>query len=456
MASLEDYPSPHSSRAAMASRSDENVQLNHVAPAAPEGASTKRQRLQYAAAAPSAIGRVLDVEMLLGGLLKLLDLASLASFLEVLALDESWQGILTNEELWGKMLSTHFAGKLPAAEEFNDDQVDEEEEEDDDEEEVEEEEEALLPVGREEDEEEPDLIELLEGDIDVDDGDSMAGDDLENEEEEEDDDDADVPPPPIIRPRAGRSARQMAAVAAEAEAEAAREVSQGLSTSWVEGVPSQKVLGLACSELKEFLRSAEQLVLFNARVQIIRGDIGEIEKVGDQRIDGLAFPTASGLRNPYTGAAAVIHNRAGRGLAAHVGALNAHLGLGDAHVTPGFDAGVDKLIHCVGPAGYTPDCLKELQRTYRSVLRCIQRENLSCVAMTSISTGNNGLPLDSASWFALCAIQRFMRSTANWTATIGIVCFEADAYAAFAKSKSKLMAQFNSDCVRANPPSRLR
>lgn len=138
-----------------------------------------------------------------------------------------------------------------------------------------------------------------------------------------------------------------------------------------------------------------------------------------------------------------------------MGALHAYLRLGEAYVTPGFNAGVDKLIHCSGPAQLTPHPMKELQRTYRNVLRCIRRENLSCVAMTSISTGNNSLPVDTASWFALCAIQRFMRSTPNWTATIGIVCYEADAYAAFSKNKSKLLAQFNADSIRANPPVRL-
>ncbi|KAE9334046.1 hypothetical protein PF008_g14161 [Phytophthora fragariae] len=430
----------------MASPTDENVQLNHAPPAPTDGVTTKRQRLQTNEAPPTAIGRVLDVEMLLRGLLTLLDLASLASFLEVVAADESWRGILTNEELWGEMLSTHFGGGLPAVEQFNDGRIVEEEEEEDDDEEEEGED---LPMDQEEEEEEPDLIELLEGEMDVEDADS----DVENEDDEEE---VVIVPPPLQRPRAGRSARRVAAVAAEAEADAAREGSQGLSVNWIEGVPSQKVLDLACADLNDFLRSAEQLVQFNARLQIIRGDIGEIERVGEQRIDGLAFPTAPGLRNPHTGAAAVIHNRAGQGMTAHVRTWNGYLGLGDAHVTPGFDAGVDKLIHCVGPTGLTRDCLKELQRTYRSVLRCIQHENLSCVAMASISTGNNGLPVDSASWFALCAIQRYMRSTPNWTATIGIVCFEADAYKAFTKSKFKLLAQFNADCVRANPPLRLR
>ncbi|RLN53429.1 hypothetical protein BBJ29_008223 [Phytophthora kernoviae] len=189
------------------------------------------------------------------------------------------------------------------------------------------------------------------------------------------------------------------------------------------------------------------MVQFDSHVQIIRGDIGDIESVGDLKVDGLAFPTASFLRNPHVGAAAVIFRRAGHRLNEHVNKIDVRLDVGQVHATPGFDAGVDKLIHVVGPSGINSNCLRELQRTYRSVLRCIQREKLDCVAMTSISTGNMGLPVDSASWSALCAMQRFMRST-NWTATVAMVCFEPEVYTAFVKNKAKLLAEFNSDSVR--------
>ncbi|GMF43351.1 unnamed protein product [Phytophthora fragariaefolia] len=422
---------------------DENVQRNGVTPAASPPSAPKRQRLQ----APEAIGRVLDVETLLRALLALLDLASLANFLEVLARDEAWRGVLGHEQVWREMLHSHFGGKLPAVEQFYSDEViaEEEEEEEEEEEDVQEEEDDMEEPGLVE----PGLIELMGEETDVRDADSLAGED--DEEEEEDDDEVAALPP---RPRAAHSIWQTTAVAQE-EDEAGNEVSETVSEKWLEGVPSQKVLDKACPELKQFLRSAEQLVQFNARVQIIRGDIGQIEKVGELQVDGLAFPTSPYLRNPHTGAAAVIYQRAGQGLNTHVRSLNVSVSLGQVHVTPGFDAGVDKLLHCVGPSGFTLNCLKELQRTYRNVLRTIHHENLNCVAMTSISTGNNGLPVDSASWFALCAIQRYMRSTPHWTATVGIVCFEPDVYAAFVKSKSKVLSHFNAGCVRANPPFRL-
>ncbi|GMF33574.1 unnamed protein product [Phytophthora lilii] len=418
-------PTPASStpEAAMATPSDENARPNGATPAPP----SKRQRLP-----PLAARRVLDVETLLRALLALLDLGSLASFLEVLAGDAAWRGVLRTEKLWGALLQSHFGGRLPPPEQVEDEP--EEEEEQEEEEEMEEEEEEM----EEEEEEEPDLVELLEGAVEED-GDSVVGD-VDNE-----DDEAEVVifGPPL---RGTRAVNRQEEVATE---------TPPIPVKWVDGVPSQKVLDLACPELKEFLRSAQQLVQFDAQLQIVRGDIGDIERVGEQRVDGLAFPTASFLRNPHTGAAGVIFRRAGHGLSEHVRTLDVRLDVGQVHATPGFDAGVEKLIHCVGPSGFNPHCLRDLQRTYRSVLHCIQQENLSCVAMTSISTGNMGVPVDNAAWFALCAIQRYMRGT-NWTATLAIVCFDADAYAAFSKSKAKLMTQFNADSVRAIPPLRQR
>ncbi|KAG6949528.1 hypothetical protein JG687_00014804 [Phytophthora cactorum] len=397
----------------MATSRDENVQLNHAAPAPHDAATTKRQRLPDAAASCRAISRVFDVETLLQGLLAMLDLPSLASLLEVLAVDDSWRGVLGHDHLWKEMLNTHFGGKLPPAERFSDN---EELEEEDEQEGVVE---GEIQDGEDGEEDEPEHIEILEVDVEMDDDVSLLGD---VEEVEDEDDDSDVVL--IPRPRAERSVNQ-GSTRPENAAESVAEARQAGAVAWFDGVPSKKVLDAACSDLKDFLRSAEQLVQFDARVQIIRGDIGEIQTVGVQRVDGLAFPTAAFLRNPHTGAASVIFHRAGQGLADYVPTLGIQLDVGDAIATPAFDAGVDKLIHC--------------------------EENLNCVAMTSISTGNMGMRVDIAAWFALCAIQRYMRST-DWTATIAIVCFDADVYTAFTKSKTKLMAQFNADALRVIPP----
>ncbi|KAI9990829.1 hypothetical protein PInf_018436 [Phytophthora infestans] len=401
----------------MASR-NENVQLNHGPPSPRDASTTKRQRLPDIASSPRAISRVFDVETLLQGLLAMLDLSALASLVEVLAADTSWRGVLSHDQFWKEMLTTHFGGNLPPAEQFNDNEdIPESSEEDEDEEREE-----------EENEDEPDLIEIVEVDVEMDDDVSLLGDE---EEIENEDDMSDVEI--IPRPRATRSVNQTSARSEDTTASVTDTI-QAPAVAWIDGLPSKK---------------------FDAQIQIIRGDIGEIQTVGEKRVDGLAFPTSSFLRNPHTGAASVIFRRAGQGLTDYIPTLGIQLDLGEAIATPGFDAGVDKLIHCVGPSGFNPNCLRDLQRTYRSVLRCIEEENLSCVAMASISTGNMGLPVDNAAWFALCAIQRYIRST-DWTATVAVVCFDADVYAAFTKCKRNLMGMFNDDTLRAIPPLQSR
>uniref|UniRef100_M4BVB6 Macro domain-containing protein n=1 Tax=Hyaloperonospora arabidopsidis (strain Emoy2) TaxID=559515 RepID=M4BVB6_HYAAE len=346
----------------------------------------------------------------------MLDAASVANFLEVLAVDETWRDVLTCDALWNELLRLRFAGKVPVGEIFgDDDHEDEGEEEEEGEEEGEGEE-----GGDVEDGDRGDLAVLIEGDVETeDDGDSLVGENVEvNREENEGLDFGSCGDPPGCGASSGQGLEGDIGAAG-------KKTDQVVLNTWVENVPSPTVLAVACADLKDFLRSAEQSVQFDERVRIVRGDIGEITVVEGQVLDGLAFPTAAFLRNPHSGAAAAVFRRAGKDLSDHVRTLDVRLDVGQVHVTPGFDASVAKLIHVVGPSGFNPQCFRDLQRTYRSVLRCIQTENLSCVAMASISTGNMGMPIDKSAWFALCAIQRYMRST-NWTATIAVVCFEAD------------------------------
>ncbi|TDH73323.1 hypothetical protein CCR75_000547 [Bremia lactucae] len=221
---------------------------------------------------------------------------------------------------------------------------------------------------------------------------------------------------------------------------------------WVKGVPSPMVLNVACPKLTNFLRSAEQLYQFNTLVQILQGDIEKIEIIGDERVDGLAFPTGYDLkqyRSSYY-ASSAIFRRAGPKLDDHVRELKIRLKAGNAIVTPAFDAGVDKLIHCVGPYQYDGHHMRTLQQTYWSMLRCVHQEKLHCVAVASISTGAKRLPVIGAAWVALCAIQRYIRSV-PWTATIAIVCHSARAYSAYTKSKAKVMSRFNAKYLRTSP-----
>ncbi|TDH73687.1 hypothetical protein CCR75_000556 [Bremia lactucae] len=220
------------------------------------------------------------------------------------------------------------------------------------------------------------------------------------------------------------------------------EMTKMATFKWVKGVPSPMVLNVACPKLTNFLRSAEQLSQFNTLIEII----------GDERVDGLAFPTDYDLKQYPSSyyASSAIFRRAGPKLDDYVRELNIRLNAGNAIVTPAFNAGVDKLIHCVGPYRREEHHMRTLQQTYWSMLRCVQQEKLHCVAVASISTGYKRLAITAAAWVALRAIQRYIRSV-PWTATIAIVCHDARAYSAYTTSKAKVMSRFNAKYLRTTP-----
>ncbi|KAG3139819.1 hypothetical protein PI126_g16285 [Phytophthora idaei] len=108
----------------------------------------------------------------------------------------------------------------------------------------------------------------------------------------------------------------------------------------------------------ELLKSLDDRKRFDDAVTIVEGDIGRVDNIQNKPLDGIAFPTSSYLMNPHIGAAGVVFRRAGRGLDQFVSEQSFRNGLangagwlpaGSVVATPGFDAGVEKLIHCVGP-----------------------------------------------------------------------------------------------------------
>lgn len=203
-----------------------------------------------------------------------------------------------------------------------------------------------------------------------------------------------------------------------------------------------------CVELREFLRSGDELAHFDRTVTVIRGDIGYIHNINGTPVDGLGFPTNSHLSNHYIGAAAAIFKRAGDELATYVNdpLFRGRRATGEAVVTPAFQAGVSKLIHCVGPRISQPDCFQLLERTYESLMNAVLREDLKCVVIASISTGNMGIPAKEGAQVALRLIQKFIRSTA-WDGALGIVCYEDVIFDAFEAEKQNVLKAFN-----AQPP----
>ncbi|KAF1788668.1 Macro domain [Phytophthora cactorum] len=173
----------------------------------------------------------------------------------------------------------------------------------------------------------------------------------------------------------------------------------------------------ACVELQEFLQSMDERTQFDETVKIVEGDIGYINDIDGQPLDGIAFPTNSHLTNHYVGAAQAVFGRAGRGLTDHVNdpSFRGRRPTGSAVATPAFDAGVEKLIHCVGPRITMPNCFELLATTYENAMRA---------------------------QVALRTIQKFLRAN-HWTGKLAIVCYDEPVLKAFMKQKQLVLERFN-------------
>ncbi|KAL4088085.1 hypothetical protein PRIC1_012515 [Phytophthora ramorum] len=207
--------------------------------------------------------------------------------------------------------------------------------------------------------------------------------------------------------------------------------------------------GCTCVELQEFLQSKDEKTQFEESVKILEGDIGYINNIDGKPLDGIAFPTNSHLTNHFVGAAQTVFRRAGQQLNDHVNdpSFRGRRPTGSAVTTPAFDAGVKKLIHCVGPGISLPNCFELLATTYENVMSAILHEELTCVAVVSISTGSLGVPCDNGAQVALHTIQKFVRAN-HWEGKIAFVCYDESVLEAFTKQKETVLERFNEELVQ--------
>ncbi|KAG3107719.1 hypothetical protein PI124_g17223 [Phytophthora idaei] len=199
-----------------------------------------------------------------------------------------------------------------------------------------------------------------------------------------------------------------------------------------------------CVQLQEFLQSIDDRTRFDEVVTVVAGDIQSIKDIDGQPLDGIAFPTNPHLTNHHVGAAAAVFERAGPGLKAFVSdpSFRGVRPVGSAVVTPAFGAGVDKLIHCVGPSINMRHCYELLHTTYKSALEAMLREGLQCVVMASVSTGSLGIPPEEGGRVAMRAIQEFLVGS-GWRGKLVIVCKEENVLQAFQVGKSAVLDDFN-------------
>lgn len=359
--------------------------------------ATKLQRLIVVATAAAPAGgesatQVFTVELLTQKILSCLDAPSVVAFATFLRSRDAWRHVLSDEKLWSELVVLHFGAHVPVA--------------------------APLP---------PPMRDVFSDDEDEEDDDG--------DEDDEDDGDSDDD---------GVSAAVTSGTNVSGAANGQSAATPLDSAPKPPAAPTLQlpVPAFACQSLIHFARSNRQRTRFNDALHVIQGDIGTIMQINGRTIDGIAFATGGYLHNPHMGVAAVVFQRAGRELDNHVNEIAVQIDAGEVHVTPGFDAGVDKLIHCSGPSYWGGRGVPLLAQTYNNVMLAAVRENLTCVAMTSISTGNLGFPVNDAASTGLRAIKRFIREH-NWDGTIGIVCYETTVFDAFALEKQAILDAFN-------------
>lgn len=203
-----------------------------------------------------------------------------------------------------------------------------------------------------------------------------------------------------------------------------------------------------CKALVDYLNLRGQLKTFREKVHVIMGDLGQIERIGDQAIDCFVFPTSRIYRNPHVGVSGRIHGRAGpqldqwiaRKLTGNVG----HNHTGSILATPGFDTRAHLLVHCVGPYHLEAHRDKLLGTTYVNALFEIQKSAtpIQCAAIASISTGAMGYPVNSAACIAMRAVRDVIR-THEWLTTLAFVCFDERTYNEFTSAKNEVLKNFH-------------
>ncbi|KAG7401623.1 Ganglioside-induced differentiation-associated protein 2 [Phytophthora boehmeriae] len=90
------------------------------------------------------------------------------------------------------------------------------------------------------------------------------------------------------------------------------------------------------------------------------------------------------------------------------------------------------------------DCYELLATTYENVMNAVQNENLTTIAMASISTGELSIPCEEAAQVALRTIQKLLRGS-NWRGKLAVVCYDEHVFRAFSSKREVVMKDFNAD-----------
>ena len=154
--------------------------------------------------------------------------------------------------------------------------------------------------------------------------------------------------------------------------------------------------------------SAMEIVIGQARVRLIRGDIT------DQETDAIVNAANASLMGGG-GVDGAIHRRGGPKILEACKRIRATewpegLPTGESVITTGGDLKARHVIHTVGPVWHGGENREAelLANAYRSSLRLAVSKRLRTVSFPSISTGAYGYPIEKASQIALTTVKEFL------------------------------------------------
>lgn len=146
----------------------------------------------------------------------------------------------------------------------------------------------------------------------------------------------------------------------------------------------------------------------NARIQLIRGDITEVEA------DAIVNAANSTLLGGG-GVDGAIHRKGGPKILEECKLIRATqwpdgLPTGKAVLTSGGNLKAKYVIHTVGPVwlgGFHVEA-ELLKQAYRNSLKLAVQNGVKTIAFPSISTGAYGYPVEEASRVAVCSVKKFL------------------------------------------------